>query len=144
MEILDAILIVKQVIPLSLSLLFSARFIACWRRMHSWSHMRSCIQLCLCHLDYHANLLLPTLSRRRIKTGAFCRDDSNLVKVDCANLLKRGWKRNALFKHRGTNKTQKHAGLSKTIFFMGVYLQCFIKCTFLLHSDFLILVIFSI
>lgn len=80
--------------------LFSARSNPCQRQMLNWSHIRSCIQDCLCHLDYHANLLLPgTSCRQGIKTAIFCRADINLVKVDCANLLKWGLNLNALFKH---------------------------------------------
>jgi len=68
--------------------------------MLNWSHIRSCIQVCLCHLDYHANLLLPSTScRQGIKTAIFRRADINLIKVDCTNLLKWGPNLNALFKH---------------------------------------------
>lgn len=80
--------------------LFSVRSNPCQRQMLDWSHIRSCIQVCLCHLDYHANLLLPATScRQRIKTAIFCGANINLVKVDCTNLLKWRLNLNALFKH---------------------------------------------
>lgn len=98
-------LFISVSLPLSLSLtiihaLFSACSNPCQRQMLNWSHIRSCIQVCLCHLDYHANLLLPATScRQRIKTAIFCGANINLVKVDCTNLLKWRLNLNALFKH---------------------------------------------
>lgn len=102
-ETSDTIIYLHFHLSLSLTIihaLFSACLNPCLRQMLNWSHIRSCIQVCLCHLYYHANLLLPSTScRQGIKTAVFCRADINLVKVDCTNLLKWGLNLNALFKH---------------------------------------------